>query len=68
MNNIIVKTYANPRRIKEFLVKHNLYENCIHVCPSQEMIQGFNSIGLYKEENIGGEPLITVKNLINSFF
>ncbi|GEM_PF-3936359 len=68
MNNIIVKTYANPRRIKEFLIQHGLYENCIHVCPSQEMIQGFNSIGLYKEENIDYEPLITVKNLINSFY
>ena len=63
---IITRTFTDPNYL---FADTGLNKNCLHIVPSQEMIQGHRSVGTYAADpEQGGWQLITTKTLENAFY
>ena len=63
---IITRTFTDPNFL---FADTGLNKNCLHIVPSQEMIQGHRSVGTYAADpEQGGWQLITTKTLENAFY
>ncbi len=63
---IHIMTYTDPNYM---FADTGLNKNCLHIVPSQEMIQGHRSVGTYAADpEQGGWQLVTTKALENAFY
>ena len=63
---IITRTFTDPNYL---FADTGLNKNCLHIVPSQEMIQGHRSVGTYAADFAqGGWQLLTTKALENAFY
>ena len=63
---IITQTFTDPNYL---FADTGLNKNCLHIVPSQEMIQGHCSVGTYAADSAqGGWQLLTTKALENAFY